>query len=175
MTTEPKCVAHSSVLNCDISDHDLLLCNLSLYGDSVEPIVRTYRDFANINFGGFDRDLRLISFQDIFKMDNINDKINFFNNSLLNLFDAYAPLTTRRFTKKYTPWLTDNLKFIMKLRDNAKKRYRVSQLPAHWEYYKSLRNLANKTLNLEKKAYFDYISRTKNNQELWRHLSYLNL
>ncbi|KAK9753432.1 hypothetical protein QE152_g3564 [Popillia japonica] len=64
---------------------------------------------------------------------------------------------------------------MMKLRDEAKASFRHTKSRGGWEYYKSLRNLTNKTFRAEKRAYFDYISRTRNSQSLWKHLNLLGL
>lgn len=47
----------------------------------------------------------------------------------------------------------DNLKLMMKLRDQVLKRFIQSKLASNWAYYKQLRNLTTNTVKAERKAY----------------------
>lgn len=96
-----------------------------------QPKTITLRNYNFLNNDNFSRDLQLVPFHHIFLLYNVDDKLNFLNNCILSLFDTHAPLVTRRFTKPAAPWLTDNLRFLMDLRDKAKARYRRSKLPEH--------------------------------------------
>lgn len=70
--------------------------------------------------------------------------------TLLSTFNAHAPKVKRLVRKPKAPWFTVNLRFMIKLRDKAFNRYKRSKIKAH--YYKSLRNLVNKSIYLEKKC-----------------------
>ena len=48
-------------------------------------------------------------------------KLEYFNNLLLTLFDKHAAVHTIKLKKKHNPWITENIKLLMKLRDRAKK------------------------------------------------------
>lgn len=175
LTTDITMVAGAGVISCDVSDHDLVFCSILTNTGHIEPLVRSYRSFNGMDYAYFYFDLQLIPMQFIFTLNDINDKISFLNNSLIDLFDKHAPLITKRFTKRYAPWITENLKFLMKIRDEAKARYRKSPSVVHWDYYKTLRNLTNSTVKREKKAYFDFVSRSNSNRSLWKHLEFLEL
>ncbi|KAL3265722.1 hypothetical protein HHI36_009925 [Cryptolaemus montrouzieri] len=103
-------------------------------------------------------------------MTDIDDKVKYLNSSLLSVFDRLAPLTTVKKTKPGAPWLTCNIKVLMKLRDKAKSRFRPTKSAAHFEYYKILRNYTTSAVRNEKKGYFDHSYSTKNFKHLWKKL-----
>jgi hypothetical protein len=70
-------------------------------------------------------------------------KYNFLNAKIIELFNKHAPKRTIRITKKYAPWLTDNIKLMMSLRDKARIKFNKSKLTNHWNQYKFLRNFTN--------------------------------
>ena len=76
-------------------------------------------------------------FEDILHIDNLNGKVELFNTMILNIFDVLAPIRSIQ-TKKYRPpWLTDNIRLMMKLRDKALAKFKKTKNPHHWEYYKN--------------------------------------
>lgn len=175
ITTENVNILGSGVLVCHLSDHDSVFCDIRAGNSKVRPTFRTYRDLDHMNFDHFNDDLQCINFNYMLSLSEVDDKLSFLNQQILSLFNKHAPLITRRFTKKFVPWLTDNLKLLMSMRDKAKNKFRRSRNPNDWNYYKSLRNLTNKTCKLEKRAYFEYISRNRNSAFMWSHLKLLGL
>lgn len=121
----------------------------------------------------FQNDLKIIPWQNIFHMNNVDDKIEFLNSNILNTINKHAPIITVKHHKRCPPWLLVNTKFLMKTRDKAYSKFRKSRSPAHWDYYKLLRNLTTKTIKLEKKAYFQHICSTSNSKDIWKELKYL--
>lgn len=168
-------VRDCGVIDCSFSDHDFIYFEIYSSTPAASPRLHTYRDYKHINYEQFCLDLHMLPLHFMFRIDNINDKVEFLNRCLLGLFDRHAPRITRRFSKPYAPWITDNLRLLMNLRDKARAKYRRTKSAAHWDYYKSLRNLTSSTYNREKKAYFDFISRTCSFQQLFKRLEFLKL
>lgn len=95
-----------------------------------------------------------------------------FNTIVLNIFDKHAPITNALIKKQNLPWITDNMKLIYKLRQEAFDKYKKDKTDTSKEYYKDLKSLANSSLFNEKKAYFDYHinSISHNSKDLWKNL-----
>lgn len=157
------------------SDHDLVYCIVNVKSVKQTPTIVTYRDFKHLNNEEFEKDLNLLPLQQIYFTDNINHKLRILNNNIVYLFDKHAPFKTVKITKKPAPWLTDTIKLMMKLRDKAKFKFKMSRSVAHWDYYKTLRNLTTASIKREKKAYFTYKLKQCNTKDFWRELSYLNI
>ncbi|KAF2890335.1 hypothetical protein ILUMI_15838 [Ignelater luminosus] len=153
----------------------MVFCTLAIQGSKKLKFVHSHRNFNAIGIDSFQNDLRLMPFQNIYTLNNINDKIDFFNTYITRLFDKHAPVVTRKFTKHAARWITDNIKLLMSLRDKAKARYRKTKLIGHWNYYKEHRNFATNAIQNEKRAYFNYVSARSNNRKLWEKLKHLGI
>jgi exonuclease III len=159
----------------DLSDHDLIYCFIEVNETRTATSFKTFRDFQNLNYDLFDMDLKGANLDYIFHCDSVNEKVVYLNNAILNVFDLHAPYVRKKVLKKRAPWLTDNVRLLMSLRDKAKKRFKRTKLPAHWNYYKNLRNFTTLSIKNEKTAYFSYITRNSNSKTLWSELKSLNI
>lgn len=172
-TNSTNLLGSSGVIGSDISDHDIIFCEVLLPYQKQLPVFHTFRDYRNMDYYAFACELEHLELHKIYRIDDIDEKVNYFTSNLLWLFNKHAPFVTRKFSKKPSPWLTDNVRLLMKLRDDAKTRFRRTKNHAHWNYYKTLRNLTTSAVRNEKKAYFKFISRDKANT-IFKHFQHLN-
>lgn len=157
------------------SDHESILSNFNIQRIKPQPVLKMIRDFRGFNFAEFENDLGKVSFHRIFYLDNIDDKLDFLNCSIAYLFDQHAPLKYIKVSRGRDPWITDNVQLLMSLRNKAKQKFKRTKLSAHWNYYKSLRNLATLSIRNEKKAYFRHMAQQNDSKKLWRELRRLNI
>lgn len=136
-----------------------------------------YRSLRRINFHDFQRDLEMLPWDNIMNIQNIDEKVDFFNDCMLGLIEAHAPL--KQYRKKsnynYAPWITDNIKLLQKLRNKALKRFKKTKLPEYYNYYKQLRNYTTAAIRANKKAYIRTKFRNCNVKEKWKELKKLDL
>lgn len=175
ITTNKARVNDSGVVNCNISDHDLVYSVIDIQKPKKETLFRTIRDYDSIDRHTFLEDLHAIALHRIFYMTNINDKVAFLNDCILNLFNTHAPEKEVRFTKPYHPWITDNVRLLMSLRDKAKAKFRATGCASHWNHYKTLRNFTTLTLKNEKKMYFLMLANSPNKRQIWKQLKLLDV
>lgn len=102
--------------------------------------------------------------------DTADEKGSYLVNCLLHLFDRHGPWITVKRTIKKAPWLADIAKIMMHLRDWALVRYKRTRLKAHRYYYRILRNLTNKVIDPEKRAFFAFKFQKSQPKELWQNL-----
>nr|CAI5834331.1 unnamed protein product [Callosobruchus analis] len=57
-----------------------------------------------------------------------------------------------------------------KLKNKALLKFKRTKLQAHWEYYKSLRNLLKTAIDNEKKAFLQFTSKNSNKWKLYKDL-----
>lgn len=157
MITQDDIVESSGVTNLfDNFDHCLIHCTLKLNKPAQISSQVTYRDFKYFNYDSFLADYNSIDWSQLIQIDSIDDKTSFLVNNIVNLFDLHAPFKTIKIYKKNMPWITDNIKLMMKLRNSAFSRYKRNRSEANWNYYKQLRNYTTGAIKREKKAYFEY-------------------
>lgn len=168
-------VQNVSVINMDdISDHKLVNFTIKISKSKPKPTYKTYRDYSNFDYNYFLDDLRNINWQYIQSLTSIDLMVEFFNNNVINLFNIHAPLKTARITKFPAPWITPNVKFMMKLRDKAFSKYKKLKTDDTWTQYKMLRNQVNITVRAEKKAFLQFTFK-RDPKNFWRTIKYLNL
>ncbi|VEN48442.1 unnamed protein product [Callosobruchus maculatus] len=89
---------------------------------------------------------KITSSGEIEQLWDVDEKIEYLNNAIISVLDMHAPYKLVRFTKKPATWLTDNLRFIMHLRDAAKAKFNQTKSVESWEKYKKAKNFATQAL-----------------------------
>lgn len=172
--SDTSVVLNSGNIELNISDHELVFCNLDI-NNKFEPYFITYRDFSAFNHNHFTNDLLTIPFHHIYTFAHVEQKVQYFNDCLINLFNLHAPYKTTKILKPRKPWITDNIKLLISLRDKAKLKFKKTKRTAHWEYYKQLRNYTEVAIKNEKRAYLNTKFRTNDSKVIWKELKSLNI
>lgn len=158
----------------NISDHCLVSCNLFLRKPKPDIKLRTYRDYSSFDYNNFLDDLYRMNWDNVYNKEHPDDIIYFLNEKLNSLFNVHIPLKTSRFTRAPAPWLTDNLKLMIKLRKKALSKYKKYKTESAKREYKELRNFVTMAVRNEKKAYLN--SKLKSSPaDFWRTTKYLNI
>ncbi|XP_047038995.1 uncharacterized protein LOC124643913 [Helicoverpa zea] len=156
----------------ELGHHSFITCETIFKKPTFKPRSVVFRPLKNILEDYFIMDLGNIPWSSVGDMSNVNDMVQTFNFFLNQLFDLHAPLKSMTFKTRPTPWITDNVRLISKMRDEARARFRKTKLPGHKQYYLQLKHQAITALASEKKSYFtksinDHI---KDPKLLWRNL-----
>lgn len=170
--SDKSLISDSGVQNVHLADHEMIFCNLIFPKIISEPYWRTYRSLKYFDYKTFEFDLFQIPFYFLYDMNDVNLMADFLNDQLSRLMDFHIPLITSRFVKSPAPWLTQTIRDMQRLRNKAFKAFKKSNSLAHWNYYKSLRNITNKAIIREKRAYLEHQSKNpaSNSRNMWRFL-----
>ena len=105
-------------------------------------------------------------------MPSVSDMVEYYRDTAVGLYDKFAPMATSYLKDKPLPWLTDNIKLMMSLRNDALSRYRATKTDAHKSYYKLLKKQVETAMFFEKQAYYRYHINNiyKDSKTLWKHL-----
>lgn len=152
----------------DLSDHQIVYCIKNICSRREAPRMVTYRYLKNFDYENFEQDLFSIPFFSIYDMHNVDEKVTYFTNALVELFDRHAPLVTSRVNRPPAPWLTDVIKIMMSTRDKALSRYKQSKIDAHWQFYKQIRNFTLAAIKRERKAYLTRKIDSSTPKEYWK-------
>ena len=172
--TNSQNITNKGVLDCPFSDHMLVFCQIRcpFFVNKANKI--SFRALKNINFEMFQRDLESIPFYTIYETHDIDEKIKFLNSRLLEIFNYHAPIKNITIRKRcFSPWITDNIKLMQKLRDKALKDFKNNKTPGKWAYYKQLRNFTTSAIRAEKKAYLNQKFQNSSTKEKWKELNKL--
>lgn len=174
LVSNEQLVADSGVKSSEVSDHDLVFCMLNVEVPQIFPIFKFCRNLKNVDVNAFRVGLGELPLNGLYYMHNIDDKLMYLNNCIKETLEHHAPLRKVRFTRPPAPWLTPNIKLLISLRDNAKKRFKKTNNPHHWEYYKSLRNFTTLAIRNEKRVYYKHAFESCDKKTLWNNLRFLN-
>lgn len=163
-------VFKSDIVDSHISDHSMVTCSLH-FNMPQDPVkMLTIRDFKNFNYDAFHEDLLQAPFFHILRFNSIEEKVMYFSNLLISIFDCHAPVRRIRVSKPPAPWLTYAIKILIREKDTALRKYRRTKTPIDWENYKNLRNFTLASIRREKKAYYNSLFQSRNSKSLWKGL-----
>lgn len=156
LTTNTDLVADWDTMNADnVSDHELIFCNLNLRPISDKETFKIIRDFRNFDIDLFLSDFFAVPFHKLFYFNDVDTKVDFFTKHILCLFEVHAPFKKVRSRKKFSPWLTSNTRLLMSIRDEARVKWKCSRSPIDYDEYKNLRNFTARVIKAEKRAYLN--------------------
>ncbi|XP_011686376.1 PREDICTED: uncharacterized protein LOC105449078 [Wasmannia auropunctata] len=134
------------------------------------------RDFKDFNVDSFINELNACNWSEVYQTNDIDGKMELFNNFLMHCYDRHAPLKTIQHKHLPGPWLTTDIKAIMRERDLARRRWRRHKTDINYELYKTLRNRARMLVRAAKSAYYNKIlDDTRESRALWKRLRHLGL
>ncbi|CAH1980578.1 unnamed protein product [Acanthoscelides obtectus] len=107
--------------------------------------------------------------------DNVNQKTAILSDMILTLFDSHAPICEKKVTRPPSPWFTDELRALKNHRNYLFSKYKRTKNLRDWASYKEMRNFFTSAVRQEKRAYIDFVSRTKKSKDMWKTLDQLNI
>lgn len=175
LTTNPASILDKGVIAMhNLSDHDLVYCKINATIKSTNREI-IYRDYKNFSHEYFNMHLHSLPIFHVTLIENLEEKVAFLNECLSDLYNTQIPEKKCTIKGPYTPWVTYNLKQIMKQRDKARNKYNKNKTAANWEYYKNIRNFTNIAVKREKKAYLNYKIQNGDISQTWAELKKINV
>ena len=115
--------------------------------------------------------------ENVAQYENPNSCWQLWKSFYLQILDRHAPFRCMRIRGNSLPWITPNIKNLMKVRDFHKKKPVKFNSQLHWAKYKDTRNKVNSEVYKAIKRYFcdkfeDY-AQTKDPKQSWHHISHL--
>ena len=166
---------------CDVpgvSDHFKIYMAYSLKKEVFKPIKVTRRDFKNFDEHGFQRAAETAMWENVFSVQNVNDKVTVFENVFTELLDTFAPYKTFTIRKpNSTPWLTSEISEVMRDRDSHKAHFNETGNNIYYEKYKFLRNKVTSMMRQSQKNMFNNTinSKVKNGRDFYSAVKKLNV
>ncbi|KAJ1529557.1 hypothetical protein ONE63_006329 [Megalurothrips usitatus] len=153
------------------SCHDLLFASYDFATPAVKPKKIMYRSYKNINLEALDLDFSQVDWNKVYHLESINEKVNRFNEIMLEIFDKHAPFKTFTPKNKDSPWMNKDILTLMDTRDGAQKLAAKSKLPEHREAFKKLRNQCKQEIRNAKLRYsYGLFNNKKTSKEIWKSL-----
>ena len=164
LTGQPENVKKTGVVDVPgISDHCLVYLSYGLKKPKYKPKMVTRRDLKNFNEEKLTDDLARTDWSELYNANNSDDKANIFERKFTTILDKHAPQKTFRVTRPPSPWLTDEIKSQMDLRDRYKNKFNQQRESMEnenitaqtFEIYRGLRNKVTHMIRSSKIRLFE--------------------
>jgi hypothetical protein len=171
-TTQPDHHFESGVLKYTLSDHYFIYTKYKLNYKTPKPVKyttrRNYKSFLKDNFL-HDLDLAL-SKTDIFSLTDVDAIWHTFKKLFLSISEKHAPLRRYRVGSSTCPWLGDDIKRMMRLRDRTHAQACDTKSETKYRQYRNLRNQVTNALRQSKRDFFheSIIRSAGNKRAMWR-------
>ena len=169
MTSNSDVVSKSGVLETCISDHFVVYLSLNLKLPKPPPKFVCARSYRHYNPAVFNGDLSLVQWEQMYLIDDVNEKLDFFNGRFLNILEVHAPIKNMRMRNRRSPFVNKEIKALMSSRDTLHKIARRSNDILDWERYRSFRGKVKSKLKEAERDHVQKEIKTNNNkQSLWK-------
>ena len=160
-----------------ISDHKMVYCSYSLKKIKFKPIIIKRRDFRNFASEKFIQDMENVQWDSFGEIadHNLEEATMKLEDIFTDNINRNAPMREIKITKPVAAsWLTDELIFLMDLRDKYKRKWgdikrnnqllKINDSPNDKFYYKRFKELKNQVNHAIRKAKFTYFNNKINSK-----------
>ena len=122
IVTNKYLVKTSGVRPVTISDHDLVFITLNLKRRRLKPVYVIRRSYKHYDAGAFARDIAEAPWSVVESFDDVDEKLDAFHLLFDPTLDQHAPIRRVKLRTRPNPFVTDEIKSLMKTRDNWRKQ-----------------------------------------------------
>ena len=153
-----------------ISDHDLVYVTLGLKKARSKPVYITTRSFKHYSSVDFNSDVSLAPWSIVDVFDDVEDKLYAFDLLFTEIFGRHAPVKTFKARGKPNPCVTDNIRGLMKTRDDWRKKAKKTNDPLSWTAYRYFRQEVKREIRIAEQEFVaEQILRNPNNtNNIWK-------
>ena len=152
-TTNPRNISRAIVAESCLSDHDMLISVRKINNLKEQPRVIKCRNYAKYDPTIFCSDLKEVPWDTVLSLTNVDEAWSLWKYNFTAECDKHAPLIDKKVRGRNCPWLTLEIKQMMRARDASLKKYRRSKLDTDLAAYRPLRNKVSARLKRAKESY----------------------
>ena len=169
MTSSESLIVKSGVVEVNISDHFLVSCELNLKKPKLKPTYINARSFKDYDRNQFVMDLAQIPWHENFSIDDVNEKLSSFNGHFLSILEKHAPVKSMKIRYRRCPFMSREIKELMKNRDKLHKLARRTKMTTDWDNYRVCRQAVKKALRESERKYVqNEIHKNLNRSSMWK-------
>ena len=127
-TTNPRNISRAIVAESCRSDHDMLISVRKINNLKEQPRVIKCRNYAKYDRIIFCSDLKKVPWDTVLSLTNVDEAWSLWKYNFTAVCDKHAPLIDRKVRGRNCPWLTLEIKQMMRARDASLKKFRRSKL-----------------------------------------------
>ena len=169
-TSMPKLFTELGCEEVALSDHGLIY---GIVPDSVKKLQQGFqfvRCWNKCDVEAILSDLDEAPWSVMESFDDIDDRWGYWKSLFLKIFDSHIPLRKVHMRAQTLPWISNDVRWLMRVRNNSCARAKKSKKADDWMRYRSLRNKVAWELKKAKLQYFDKMS-GQSSKKAWRELN----
>ena len=152
LTTNESFIASCDVHISAVADHCLVAVTLKLKAPKPRPSYIFTRSYKTYNPESFLSDLEYVPFHIANIFDDFNDQVDVFN-KLLDTLNEHAPVKRIKVKSRPNPFITPEIKQLMKTRDSWQKKARKTNDKLHWNAFRFFRQEVKREIRIAEKEY----------------------
>ena len=157
-TTNPEMFDRMVCHDLGISDHSLILGAINSTTGQRAQKFRQVRCYGKCNLDKLLQELKAAPWHIMDRFPSMNSKWEFWKATFLNIVDANIPLVKTRVRDKSMPWISREIRMLMRKRSYQCTKAKKSKKAEDWARYKTLRNEVTTKLRQAKLSYFTELS-----------------
>ncbi|XP_022781959.1 uncharacterized protein LOC111322975 [Stylophora pistillata] len=153
MITDPNLAESYSVIMSSISDHNLVEVTLRINRPKAKAKYVTTRSYSGYAPDSFCEDLSLVPWHMVYFFNDIDSQVETFNSLFMDVLDQHAPVKRVKIKSRSNPFVTPEIKQLMKTRDLWHKKAIQTNDKLCWNGYRFFRQEVKRELRLAEKIY----------------------
>lgn len=151
----------------NFSKHDMLFLTYKFF-THVQDMPIAYRDFKHINYSELELATNAVNWDRIFRIPDVDGKIDFFNANVRNLYNAYVPVRVRTIGTHKRPWFNKHIARLIDARDSAYNKWKRFRIDAfHSDFQVARRKVLYAVRAAKIKYYGSKFSTATNTKQRW--------
>ena len=152
-------------LELGLSDHSLIYGVVTGCGKRRVNTMRLVRCFSKCNLERLVAELDAAPWQVMDALDDMDSKWDYWKMLFWKIVDSHVPLKKARVRVKTLPWITRELRVLMRTRNYHCKKAKKTGSEEDWKHYKELRNKVTLELKKAKLQYFWALSESQSSNK----------
>ncbi|CAB3989011.1 Hypothetical predicted protein [Paramuricea clavata] len=128
-------------------------CVRKINSTKFKPRTIICRDYKSYNQNAMNNELKLVDWSYMYYNSNVNSAWTYMKTIITGIYLKHAPVISKRVKGKPAPWLTVEVKQLMKERDSLLHKYHRTSNDKDFHVYKLKRNKVNTLLCQAKSSY----------------------
>ena len=155
LTSDPALVKANGVLEMTISDHFLVYVVLDLKMPKLKARYVNIRSYKHYNAEKFSADISHIPWNTLDLLDPLDAKVDSFNDLFQTCLENFAPVKTIKIKRRSVPFINEDIKEQIFIRNNLHKIARRTGLVEDWYGFKQQRCKVKLALKAAEVEYYN--------------------
>ncbi|CAG4951497.1 unnamed protein product [Colias eurytheme] len=166
---------HGQFPAVSFSYHDLIFLSYNIQLPRAKKVTVLRRNFGGVDKERLCDDARNINWMPVLNAESIDDKVQNFSLLITQLYDRHAPLRPVKLKQAPSPWLTPEIRLLIKKKNRAKAKLRSCKSDDKREKYKKIRNHCNTMCRDAQRRHIHESVENGDPQNIWKFLKSLGV